>query len=314
MARILVTEKINPCGIEVLKAAGHEVVCMETLEESELREKIRDADGMLVRILPITRDMMESAPGLRIISKHGVGVDNFDLEAAKELGIAVTTAPDANGLSVAEHTMALLLAAAKNLVPVASAYKRIGFGAKNYREGVEISGKTLGIIGCGKIGSRVASMAANGFGMRVLAYDPYVTEADVPGCVTLVSDREQVFREADFLSAHCYLSEETFHSIGAREFSLMKDGAVLINCARGPVVDEAAMIGALASGKLGGAGLDVTEAEPLDPESPLFRMENVVITPHYAPTTREAASKVARIAAENLVSFFADGTVVGRIV
>lgn len=312
MAKILVTEKINPCGIEKLKAAGHEVIQMETLEEAELREKIKDVDGMLVRILPLTRDMMESAPNLRIISKHGVGVDNFDLQAAKELGIVVTTAPDANGLSVAEHSMALLLALAKNVVPVSEAYKKIGFGAKNYREGVEISGKTLGIIGCGKIGRRVASMAKNGFGMRVLVYDPYITE--VPEGVELTSERERVFREADFLSIHCYLSDETFHCVGKKELALMKDTVILINCARGPVVDEVALIAALESGRIAGAGLDVTEEEPLNPESPLFAMENVIVTPHYAPTTREAATAVSRIAAENLIGFFADGTVVGRIV
>jgi len=312
MAKILITERINPCGIEKLRAAGHEVVLMETLDESELREKIRDVDGMLVRILPITRGMMESAPNLKIISKHGVGVDNFDLKAAEELGIAITTTPDANGLSVAEHTMALLLSLAKNLVFVSEAYKKIGFRAKNEREGIEIFGKTLGIIGCGRIGRRVASMAKNGFGMRVLVYDPYITEA--PEGAELVSERERVFRESDFLSIHCYLSDETFHSVGRNEFALMKDTAVLINCARGPIIDETALVMALKSGRIAGAGLDVTEEEPLNPQSPLFSMPNVIVTPHYAPTTKEAASAVSRIAAENLIGFFRDGTVVGRIV
>lgn len=312
MAKILVTEKINPCGIEMLLAAGHEVVQMETLAESELREKIKDAEGMLVRILPITRDMMESAPNLKIISKHGVGVDNFDLEAAKDLGITVTTAPDANGLSVAEHAMALLMCTAKNLVPVSEGYRKIGFAAKNYKEGVEISGKTLGIIGCGRIGRRVASMAVNGFGIRVLVYDPYIET--VPEGAQLVSDLGSLLSGSDFISIHCYLSDETFHMIGEKEFDRMRKEAILINCARGPVVDESAMIKALQDGKIAGAGLDVTEAEPLDPESPLFAMENVVVTPHYAPATREAATKVSSIAAENLITFFKDGSVVGRIV
>lgn len=312
MAKVLISEKINPAGIELLKEKGHQVTQMETIGEAELAEKIKDAEALLVRILPITRELMESAPNLKIISKHGVGVDNIDLEAAKKLGIAVTTTPDANGLSVAEHAMALLLSLAKNVVPVAKAYKDIGFAAKNYREGVEISGKTLGIIGCGKIGSRVASMAAHGFGMRVLVYDPYIET--VPDGAELLKDREQVLRESDFLTLHCYLSDETHHCIGEPEFSIMKKGAYLINVARGPVVDEAAMIQALKDGRLAGAGLDVTEKEPLGPESPLFSMENVIVTPHYAPTTKEAATRVSRIAAENIVTFFENGSTVGRIV
>ena len=163
MAKVLITEKINPIGIEVIKNAGHEVIQMETLEESELKEKIKDVDAALVRILPITREILEGAKNLKILSKHGVGVDNFDIEAAKELGIALTTTPDANGRSVAEHTFALMMSLAKNIVPVSEEYKRIGFAAKNYKEGVEVTGKTLGIIGCGKIGRRMAKMAHNGF-------------------------------------------------------------------------------------------------------------------------------------------------------
>lgn len=312
MAKVLITEKINPIGIEVIKNAGHEVIQMETLEESELKEKIKDVDAALVRILPITREIMEGAKNLKILSKHGVGVDNFDIEAAKELGIVLTTTPDANGRSVAEHAFALMMSLAKNVVPVSEEYKRIGFAAKNYKEGVEVTGKTLGIIGCGKIGSRMAKMAHNGFDMRVLVYDPYITE--VPEGCELVSEKERVLSESDFISLHCYLSDETFHFIGKKELGLMKPTAYLINCARGPVVDEPALIEALLHEKLAGAGLDVTEAEPLDPESPLFKLPNVIVTPHYAPTTREAATAVSRIAGENIVNFLRDGSTVGRIV
>lgn len=311
MAKILVTEVINPIGIEKLKAAGHEVITMETREESELREKMKDADGMLVRILPITRELMEQAPNLKILSKHGVGVDNFDLEAAKELGIWVTTAPEANSLSVAEHAFSLMVALAKNLPGVSKAYKEIGFAAKNYQEGTEISGKTLGIIGCGRIGKRVVPFA-RGFGMKVLVYDPYITE--VPEGAELVTDRDRIFKESDFVTLHCPLNEETRHSVSTKEFSMMKPTAIFANCARGPIVDEPALIEALQKGEIAAAGLDVTETEPLDPASPLFAMPNVIVTPHYAPTTRESATRVASIAAENIINFFESGTVVGRIV
>lgn len=312
MAKVLISEKVNPIGTEILQAAGHKVVQMPSIEVSDLEQYIQDAEALFVRILPVTRKMMESAPNLKIISKHGVGVDNIDLEAAKDLGITVTTAPGANSLSVAEHAFSLMMSLAKNIVPVSKAYREIGFAAKNYREGVEVSSKTIGIIGCGKIGSKMAMMCRNGFGMKVLIYDPYIT--DVPDGCQLVSDRNRVLEEADFVSLHCYLSEETHHSIGSKEFSLMKDTAILINCARGPVVDEAELIRALQEGEIAGAGLDVTQEEPLNPENLLFTMENVIVTPHYAPATKEASSRVAEIAAKNIVNFFAGEMVVGKIV
>lgn len=312
MAKVLISEKVNPIGTKILQEAGHQVVQMPSIEVSDLEKYIQDAEALFVRILPVTRKMMESAPNLKMISKHGVGVDNIDLEAAKELGITVTTAPGANSLSVAEHAFSLMMSLAKNIVPVSNAYRKIGFAAKNYREGAEVSSKTVGIIGCGKIGSKMAAMCRNGFDMKVLVYDPYIT--DVPDGCQLVSDRDRVLEEADFISLHCYLSEETHHSIGRREFSLMKDTAILINCARGPVVDEPELIKALQDGQIAGAGLDVTQEEPLNPKSPLFTMENVIVTPHYAPATREASSRVAEIAAKNIVNFFAGGEIAGKIV
>jgi D-3-phosphoglycerate dehydrogenase len=182
---------------------------------------------------------------------------------------------------------------------------------KQYRLG-EISGKTLGIIGCGRIGSRIAQMAHGGFGMRVLAYDPYITES--PEGVELVDERDRVFAESDFVTLHPVLNKETAGSVGAREFGLMKRGAIFINCGRGPLVDEAALIAALQSGQLGGAGLDVTAQEPCPPSSPLFAMPNVLLTPHYAPTTKEAAVAVSRMAAQNVIDILNDMPVEGRLI
>lgn len=312
MAHILITEQIDPVGPSLLEEAGHTVVWMETRAQAELGEKLKDADAVLVRILDLPADVLRGAPKLKMIAKHGVGLDNIDLNAAKAAGIAVTVTPNANSLSVAEHTVALLLALSKNIPQVPNRYREIGFAAKNCAPGVEVSGKTLGIIGCGQIGSRVAKIAANGFDMRVLVYDPYITEAPA-GC-ELIADRDRVFGEADFITLHCALCPETFHSVGRRELGLMKPDAIFINCGRGPLVDEAALIAALQDGKIRGAGLDVTEKEPCDPDSPLFSMPNVILTPHYAPTTVEAAARVSRIAAENIVAFLGGGEVVGRIV
>ena len=312
MANILITEQIDPIGPSLLERAGHALVRMKTRDQSELAEKIKDADAVIVRILDMPADIICNAPKLKIIAKHGVGLDNIDLNAAKEAGVAVTVTPNANSLSVAEHTIALMLALSKNIPQVTDRYREIGFAAKNCAPGVEVSGKTLGIIGCGQIGSRVAKIAAGGFDMRVLVYDPYITQ--VPAGCELVCDRDRIFEESDFITLHCALCQETFRSVGQRELGLMKPDAIFINCGRGPLVDEAALIAALKDGKIRGAGLDVTEKEPCDPGSPLFTMPNVILTPHYAPTTVEAAARVSRIAAENVVAFLDGGEVVGRIV
>ena len=312
MAKIVVTEQIDPVGVALLRSAGHEVTELDRKGGAAVEPAdVRDADALLVRIVEVTRELIESCPDLKIISKHGVGVDNIDLEAAREHGVAVTITPGANSTSVAEHAFALLLALAKNLPEVCGKYREIGFAAKNCAPGVEITGKTLGVIGCGRIGSRVARMAHGGFGMRVLAYDPYVTGA--PEGVELVADRDRVFAESDFVTLHPVLNKETEGCVGARELALMKPGAILINCGRGPLVDEGALIEALQSGRLGGAGLDVTVREPCPPDSPLFRMPNVLLTPHYAPTTREAAVAVSRLAAQNVVDFFENRPVEGLL-
>ncbi|MBR6738335.1 MAG: hydroxyacid dehydrogenase [Oscillospiraceae bacterium] len=312
MARVLVTEQIDPVGIELLKANGHTVIQMQTRERSELLQKAADADAILVRILELDEELMKSLPNLRVISKHGVGVDNIDLAAAKRCGIAVTVTPGANSTSVAEHTFALMIALAKKLPYVAAQYRKIGFAAKNVSPGVELSGKTLGIIGIGNIGSRLARMAHFGFDMRVLAYDPYVKE--VPEGVELTDDVARIFRESDFVSLHCVLNEETQHIANAERLAMMKPTAMLLNCGRGPLVDEAALIEALQAGRLAGAGLDVTEQEPCPPDSPLFAMPNVILTPHYAPTTRASAEACSRMAAENIMAVLAGEEVKGRLV
>ena len=313
MAKIIVTEQIDPVGITLLRAAGHEVEELGLKGGVEIPAgQVADADALLVRIAEVTGELIAACPKLKVISKHGVGVDNIDLDAAKAHGVAVTITPGANSTSVAEHAFALLIALAKNLPTVCGKYREIGFAAKNCAPGIEISGKTLGIIGCGRIGSRIAQMAHGGFGMRVLAYDPYITEA--PEGVELVDERDRVFAESDFVTLHPVLNKETSGSVGAREFALMKRGAIFINCGRGPLVDEAALIAALQSGQLGGAGLDVTAQEPCPPSSPLFAMPNVLLTPHYAPTTTEAAVAVSRMAAQNVIDILNDMPVEGRLI
>lgn len=312
MAKVLIAEAMNPIAEKILEEAGHEVVKMPDREEETFRTYIRDCDAVLVRILPMGRELMESAPKLKVICKHGVGIDNFDLQAAKDLGIAVTTTPDANGQSVAEHTVALMLALSKNLLKIATGYRTVGWNIKDSCEGIELFRKTIAVIGCGKIGSRVARMALNGFDMRVLVYDPYINE--VPEGCEQVASLDAALIPADFVTVHCCLDDRSRGLIGPHEFGVMKNSAIFLNCARGPIVDEQALVRALQSGEIGGAGLDVTDEEPLPKDHPLLNMENVICTPHYAPTTHEAAVNVARIAAENAVSFLRDGTALGRVV
>lgn len=297
MAKILVTENVHEIGPATLRNAGHKVIMADRNMDIVIKE-IVDADAILTRILELPASLLENAKNLKHISKHGVGVDNIPLDYCREHGIAVTIAPGANSQSVAEHALSLMLALAKNLKRVSNAYQKIGFAAKNSDPGMEIDGKTVGVIGCGRIGSRMARMCV-GLGMRVLVYDPYLDQ--IPPGAEKISRCDELFQQADVVTLHCLLSSETQHFVSARELSLMKPTAVLINCARGPVVDEPALIEALQKGRIAGAGLDVTAHEPCEANSPLFQMENVILTPHYAPTTREASYKVSQIAAQNIL-------------
>ena len=311
MGKILITESVHAVGPDILSKAGHQVVYADR-DMDVIRREIVDADALFVRIIELPQSLLETGKNLKIVSKHGVGVDNIDLEYCRKAGIAVTITPDANGLSVAEHAFALMMSLSKKIIPVSKAYKEIGFTAKNTPPCMEISGKTAGVVGLGKIGTHFAKMCLYGFGMEVLAYDPFVKEA--PEGITLVSDLNELLCRSDIVSLHCSLVDGTRKIINQERLAVMKSSALLINCARGPLVDEAALISALQSGKLAGAGLDVTDPEPISPDSPLFQMDNVIVTPHYAPTTLEAAMRVSKIAAENIVSYLSGRAPVGRLI
>ena len=311
MAKILVTEIVHPVGPDLLKAAGHQVVFADR-DMDIIRREIVDADAVFVRIIDLDEALLSTAKNLKIVSKHGVGYDNIDIEYCKRRGIPVTLALNANSQSVAEHAVALMMALAKNLVPVSRAYAQIGFAAKNSAPGMEVWGKTVGVIGLGHIGTRFARMCAGGFGMKVLAYDPYVKTA--PEGVTLTDDLEGLLRQSDVVSLHCNLTDETRRILNKERLALMKPTAILINCARGPMVEEEALAEALQSGRLAGAGLDVTDPEPVPEGSPLFQIPNLIITPHSAPTTREASSRVSEIGCQNILDVFAGKEPEGRLV
>ena len=268
---------------EELAKVDAELVVTECATEDEIIEAAKDADAILTVRAHMTRRIMEALPKCRVIVRYGIGFDTIDVGAATDNGILVVNIPDFCLEEVSNHAMILLLDCAKKVVALGGMAKQ-GQWAETRRVMIpmgSIYGQTLGLVGCGKIG-RMTAKKAQCFGLRVLGYDPYVDDPMANECgITLVSLLE-LLRESDYVSIHTPLNEETRHMIGEKEFRQMKPSAYLINTARGAVVDEAALIKALQEEWIAGAGLDVFEKEPVDPNSPLLKMNNVVITPHSA--------------------------------
>jgi D-3-phosphoglycerate dehydrogenase len=273
--------------------------------EIERREKV-DTDGLkgfeaiVVGVQRITREMLQNS-SVKIIAKHGVGVDNIDLEAATELGIPVTVTPNANAVSVAELTIGFIFALSKKLIDLHNnLYQKRQFVSN---VGLELHGKILGIVGFGSIGKEVAKRALC-LGMRVLVYDPYVEESNLRELGVEKMELDELLRQSDFVSLHVPLNEITRHLIDREKISLMKRTAYLINTARGGVVDEKALAEALKSGQIAGAALDVFDVEPLPADSPFFDCPNVIMTPHVGAHTYEAILRMNMMAAESIVDFF----------
>ncbi|OWY29128.1 hydroxyacid dehydrogenase [Herbaspirillum robiniae] len=253
--------------------------------------------GIIVRYGGVTGRVMDASKALRVISKHGTGIDTIDSRAAQERGIAVKAAAGANAPAVAEHTWALVFACAKNVVGL-DGRMRAGHWDKSTHKSLELQGRTIGLVGLGAIGRRVAATALS-LGMRVIAHDPYAKEA--PAGVQL-ADLDAVFAQADVLSLHCPLTAENRHMINAQSIARMKDGAILVNTARGGLVDEQALVAALASGKLRAAGLDSFEKEPFAAPHPLQQVGNVVLSPHIGGVTEDAYIAMGTGAADNVLA------------
>ena len=219
MAKILITESVHPIGPELLTAAGHTVVYADR-DMDVIRREIVDADAVLVRIIELPGSLLATAKNLKIVSKHGVGYDNIDLDYCKSHGVAVTITPNANSLSVAEHAFTLMLTLAKNIIPVSNEYRTVGFAAKNHAPGIEMTGKTLGLIGMGRIGKHILHMCRDGLDMHVIVYDPYISE--VPEGVEKVDDLSELLRRADIVTLHCLLTDETRKLIDRERLALMK--------------------------------------------------------------------------------------------
>ncbi|HEY4996495.1 MAG TPA: phosphoglycerate dehydrogenase, partial [Solirubrobacteraceae bacterium] len=305
--KVLVKEKIGDSGIELLKAHFDVEIGIDWSDE-ELAERIGEFDGILIRsATKLTAELIERGTRLRAIGRAGVGVDNVDVPAATKRGIVVANAPESNVVTAAEHTMALLLALARN-IPQAYESLIAGKWDRAKYSGVELYEKTLGIIGFGRIGQLVAQRA-RGFGMRVLAFDPFVSAERYRDLgVDKADSPEDIYAQADFITIHLPKTPETEGFLGAEAFAAMRDGARVLNVARGGLIDEAALKDALDSGKLGGAALDVFPSEPIT-EHPLFGYPNVVVTPHLGASTAEATDRAGYQSAEQVVAALTGGVV-----
>ena len=290
MARILVADQIAPQGVELLQAR-HDIVVRTGLSEDELVEAVAEASGLVVRSqTQVTARVIEAAPRLEVIGRAGVGVDNIDLAAATARGVIVVNAPLANTLSATEHALALMLAVARN-VPRGDASLRAGRWERGKLQGVELAGHTLGVVGLGRIGSEVARRA-RAFDMRIVAFDPFVTQERAASLGVELCTLEELLAQADFVTLHTALHEGTRGLLGAEQFALMQPSAYVINTARGALIDEQALYEAVTEGRLAGAAIDVFSEEPAI-GNVLATSERIVVTPHLAASTAEAQDRAA---------------------
>ncbi len=310
-AKVLVKEKIGDSGVKLLEE-HFEVEIGVDWDDAQLAERIGEYDGIVIRsATKLTADLIGKADRLRVIGRAGVGVDNVDVPAATRRGIVVANAPESNVVTAAEHTMALLLALARN-IPRAHASLISGKWERSKFSGVELYEKTLGVLGFGRIGQLVAQRA-RGFGMRVLAFDPFVSAERFRELGAEKAERpEDIYAQADFITIHLPKTPETENFLDDEAFAKMRDGVRVLNVARGGLLDEAALGRALDSGKVAGAALDVFPSEPMT-ESPLFGREQVVVTPHLGASTAEATDRAGYQSAEQVVAAL-DGGVVSTAV
>jgi D-3-phosphoglycerate dehydrogenase len=309
--RVLIADKILPVCAEVLRRAGIDADHRPGITGSDLLKAVADVEGIVVRSdTRITEEVMRAAPRLRVIGRAGAGVDNVDVAAATKRGIVVMNAPGENTISAAEHTLSLLLALARQ-IPRADRSMKAGRWDRGKILGVELAGKTLGVLGLGKVGREVAARA-RAFGMEVLGSDPVISEDVAARLGVTPVPIGVIYERSDFITLHLPLNEDTRHLIGAAELKRCRKGVRILNVARGGIIDEAALHEALLSGHVAGAALDVFENEP-PAGSPLLSLDTVVLTPHLGASTQEAQEKVAVRIAEQIAAFLKDNLVINAV-
>ncbi|MET0600088.1 MAG: phosphoglycerate dehydrogenase [Mesorhizobium sp.] len=311
--RVLVSDKLSPTAVQIFKDRGVEVDYLPDLgkDKDGLLAVIDRYDGLAIRsATKVTEKLIKAAGALKVVGRAGIGVDNVDIPAASRRGIIVMNTPFGNSITTAEHAIALMFAVAREL-PAANQSTHAGKWEKNRFMGVEITGKTLGVIGCGNIGSIVAQRAV-GLKMHVTAFDPFLSEDRAVELGIEKVELDELLARADFITLHTPLTDKTRDVINAQSLARMKDGVRIINCARGGLVVEEDLVAALKSGKVAGAGIDVFAAEPAT-DSPLFGMDNVVCTPHLGASTSEAQENVALQIAEQMADYLTKGAVSNAI-
>ncbi|MFH1441226.1 MAG: phosphoglycerate dehydrogenase [Candidatus Omnitrophota bacterium] len=296
--KILVSDRLSEEGIKILKGVKEFQVDVKTdLKPDALKEIIKDYNALIVRsATKVTKDIINAADKLKVVGRAGVGLDNIDLEAATQKGIIVMNTPAGNTISTAEHTMSMILSLSR-LIPQANSSTKKGEWKRSKFMGIELYGKSLGIVGFGRIGKEVAKRAFS-FGMKVLVYDPFLSRENAESIGVEVVELKQLFESSDFITVHTPLTEETKHMISSKEFAQMKQGIRIVNCARGGIIDEAALVEAIKQGKVAAAALDVFEKEPIPADSELLKLDNVITTPHLGASTEEAQVNVAIEVAE----------------
>jgi D-3-phosphoglycerate dehydrogenase len=309
MPRVFISDKLETGGVDMLKQAGLEVDNRPGLKGAELEAAVRAADGMIVRSgTRVTAQLLENPGKLRAIVRAGVGVDNIDVAAATRKGIVVMNTPGGNTISTAEQTLTLLLALARHTA-AADATLRQGKWERTKLVGTQLAGKTLGVVGLGRIGREVARRAA-GLDMKVVGFDPFLSSERASQLgIEALPDLSSLLPRCDFLTVHTPLTAETTNLIGASELALLKKGARVINCARGGIINEEALVEALKSGHLAGAALDVFVQEPPPADHPLLKLASVVVTPHLGASTTEAQESVALEAAQLLTDYLTRGAI-----
>lgn len=311
MPKVLISDALSPAAVKIFQERGVEVDQRNGLKPEELKEIIGQYDGLAIRSnTKVTKEMLAAATKLKVVGRAGIGVDNVDVPAATQRGVIVMNTPFGNSITTAEHAIALLFAVARQL-PAASASTHAGKWEKNKFMGVELYGKTLGVIGCGNIGAIVADRAL-GLKMKVAAYDPYLSVERALQLGVEKVELDELLKRADFITLHVPLTDQTRGLLDAAAIAKCKPGVRLINCARGGLVDEAALRAALESGHVAGAGFDVFSEEPAK-TNPLFGLENVVCTPHLGAATSEAQENVALQVAEQISDFLMTGAVVNAL-
>jgi D-3-phosphoglycerate dehydrogenase len=311
MPKVLISDKLSPAAVEIFRNRGIEVDLKPGLSPADLRAIIAGYDGLAIRsATKVTRELLDAATNLKVVGRAGIGVDNVDVRSATARGVVVMNTPHGNTITTAEHAIAMMFALARQ-IPEASGSTKAGKWEKNRFMGVELTAKTLGLIGCGNIGSIVADRAV-GLKMHVLAYDPFLSEKKALELGVEKADLDTLLSRADFITLHTPLTDATRNILSREALAKTKKGVRIINCARGGLVDEAALAEAIKSGHVAGAALDVFEIEPAT-DSPLFGMENVVCTPHLGAATAEAQENVALQVAEQMSDYLLSGAVTNAI-